>query len=179
MKFLAAIAAAFAFLVGVAQAQTPARTIGQPQKPPLIPSFIVLNAQGAQLTGAQLSGQKLTLQNVSTNAVVFADRPVRAAGHVLLAHVLEEWAAASADSFAKDAPSATVSVLSKGKNSVVDAVVVLRAPKLDGGALSFEVQVLEGDLKGGEGAATVFIDISGVPVAHRTGRHTAWYAGSR
>ena len=54
-------------------------------------------------------------------------------------------AAPAQDSFAKEAPSATVSVQSKGKNGVVDAVVVLRAPKLEGANLSFDVQVLEGD----------------------------------
>jgi hypothetical protein len=174
MKFLTALAAGLVLLTGIAEAQQPTRTIGQAQRPQLVPSFIVLNAQGAQLTG-----QKLTLQGISANVIVFTDRPVRAAGHALLAHVLEEWAAASADSFAKEPPSATVSVQSKGKNAVVDAVVVLRSPKLEAGSLVFDVQVLEGDLKGGDGSATVFIDITNVPVAHRTGRHTAWYAGSQ
>lgn len=174
MKMLAALAFGLALFAGVAQAQTPARTIGQVQRPQIIPSFIVLNAHGAQL-----AGQKLTLQGISTNAIVFADRPVRAAGHVLLKDLLEEWSAAAQDSFAKEAPTATVSVQSKVKGGVADAVVVLRAPKLDGANLTFDVQVLEGDLAGADGAASVFIDITNVPVAHRTGRRTAWYSGAQ
>ena len=52
------------------------------------PSLIVLNARGASL-----QGDTLTLIGVSTNSIIFADRPVRAAGHLLTKHVLEEWGA--------------------------------------------------------------------------------------
>ena len=63
-----------------------------------------------ECTRASLQGQTLTLTGVSPDSIVFADRPVRAAGHLLTAHLLEEW---SDGSFAKDYPNATVSVLSK------------------------------------------------------------------
>ena len=56
-------------------------------KTEMVPSLIVLNAGAASL-GAQV----LTLDHVAPNAIVFADRPVRAAGHALTQHVLEEWA---------------------------------------------------------------------------------------
>src|SRR5437899_5132937 len=78
------------------------KTIGQ-AKPEVVPSLIVLNARGASL-----QGQTLTLVGVAPNSIVFADRPVRAAGHALTAHLLEEWGTGS-DSFAKDPPNATVS----------------------------------------------------------------------
>jgi hypothetical protein len=77
---------------------------------------------------------------------------------VPLLSLLEEW---SVGSFAKDPPNATVSVLSEDGTSVRDAVVELREPHLDGDKLTFEVPVLEGDLAGADGPASVFVDITG------------------
>jgi hypothetical protein len=127
------------------------KTIGQ-AKPEVVPSLIVMNARGASLQGG-----KLTLIGVAPNSIVFADRPVRAAGHALTTHLLEEWATGS-ESFASDPPNATVSAFSKDGSGVRDAVVVLKAPKLEGDRLTFDVDVLEGDLTGGDGPASVFID---------------------
>lgn len=158
------------------------KTIGQTTKAQsqVYPSLIVFNSRGASLQGG-----KLTLTGVSQNAIVFADRPVRAAGHDLTENLLEEWSATNTnkDSFSKDPPNATVSVLSK--DAVRDAVVVLMSPKLEGDQLTFDVQVLEGDLAGADGPASVFIDIIGRPltplsfagVARRTAyRGGAYYA---
>jgi hypothetical protein len=47
-------------------------------KTDMVPSLFVMNAHGASL-----QGQTLTLDGVSPNSIVFADRPVRAAGHLL------------------------------------------------------------------------------------------------
>jgi len=149
-----------------------AKTIGRPQPPQIVPSMIVLNARGAKL-----EGQKLTLEGISPNAIIFADRPVRSAGHALTAHLLEEWSSSSPDSFAKTPPNATVSVFNKAKAGVTDAVVVLKSPKLEGDRLTFDVDVLEGDLAGADGAASVFMDIVNLPIARRTSHHGAWYAG--
>ena len=91
-----------------------------------VPSLIVLNARGATLNGTTL-----TLLGVASNAIIFADRPVRAAGHALTAHLLEEWSQGS-DSFGKDPPNATVWCWSKDGSTVKDAVVVLTSPKPDG-----------------------------------------------
>ena len=158
------------------------KAIGQAKdaKPEVVPSLIVLNARGASL-----QGQTLTLVGVAPNSIVFADRPVRSAGHVLTAHLLEEWATGS-DSFAKDPPNATVSVFSKDGSGIRDAVVVLKTPKLQGDRLTFDVQVLEGDLAGADGPASVFIDIIGMPwtplsfagVARRTAARAAWYGAA-
>ena len=149
-------------------------------KTEMVPSLIVMNARGASL-----SGSTLTLDGVSPNSIVFADRPVRAAGHSLTSQLLEEWIPnpEGGDDFAKDPPNATVSVLSKDGSKVADAVVVLKSPKLTGDQLTFDVQVLEGNLAGADGPAFVFIDIIGRPltpfsfagVARRTGRRAAWY----
>lgn len=174
--------AACILVLGGANAQTgtaPPKTIGQPSqvKPTTVPSLIVFNARGATL-----QGQKLTLTGVAPNAIVFADRPVRAAGHDLTAHIVEDWNSGS-DNFGKDPPNATVSVFAKDGKGVSDAVVVLKAPKLTGDQLVFDVDVLEGDLKGADGAAAIFIDIIGRPwtplsyagVARRSAYRAAWY----
>ena len=81
---------------GIALAQTapPApphvplqKTIGGVTKPEVVPSLIVLNSQGVSL-----QGNKLVLTGVAPNSIVFADRPVRAAGHDTTSHIIEDWA---------------------------------------------------------------------------------------
>ncbi|HTE82376.1 MAG TPA: hypothetical protein VK634_16955, partial [Reyranella sp.] len=142
--------------------------------PKIVPSMIVLNAKGAKL-----AGRTLTLDGVSPNAIVFADRPIHAAGHALTARLLAEWGDGAPDSFAKDPPNATVSVLSKANASVADIVVMLKAPRLDGDKLTFDVAVIEGDLGQADGPATVFIDIINLPLARRTAQRSAWYAAAK
>jgi hypothetical protein len=157
------------------------KTIGLPSAPEAAkvePALIVMNA-----AGAILADNKLTLNGLAPSAIIFADRPTRAAGHALTAHLLEEWGSAPDASFAKDPPNATVSAFSKDGSLTRDAVVVLRNPSLQGDKLTFEVQVLEGDLKGADGPASVFIDIIGLPftplsfagVARRTAYRAAMY----
>jgi len=158
------------------------KTIGTPTaaaKPEIVPSLFVLNSRGATL-----QGDTLTLTGVMPHSIIFADRPVRAAGHQLTADVIADWGSGD-DSFAKNPPNATVSVFSKD-GSVKDAVVVLKTPKLEGDKLTFNVQTLEGDLNGGDGSAAIFIDIIGRPftplsfagVARRSAFRGAMYAGA-
>jgi hypothetical protein len=149
----------------------PLKTIGTPSsaRPQLIQSLIVMNSRGANL-----QGDRLTLTGVTPNSIIFADRPVRAAGHEMTADLLAEWSGNG--TFAKDPPNATVSAFSKDGSSVKDAVVVLKSPKLEGDNLTFSVQVLEGDLTGAEGAASIFIDIFGV--WRRAAFRGAMYAGA-
>ena len=171
---------------GLAQSNQPApphvplqKTIGQ-SKPQVVPSLFVINSRGAILKGNQL-----ILTGVAPNAIVFADRPVRAAGHDLTARIVEDWATGS-DNFSQDPPNATVSVFTKDGVGVKDIVVVLKSPKLDGDRLTFDVDVLEGEIAGAEGAASVFIDIIGRPltpmsfagVGRRTAYRGAYYAGA-
>jgi hypothetical protein len=125
----------------------------------IVPSLIVMNAQGASL-----EDETLTLKGVAPSSVVFADRPVRAAGHMLTTRLLEGWGGGG-EGFAKDPPNATVSVFSKDEATVRDAVVVLKTPKLDGDRLTFAVQVLQGDLTGADGPATLFIDTANFEIS--------------
>jgi hypothetical protein len=157
------------------------KTIGTPStaKPEIVPSLFVLNSRGATL-----QGDTLTLTGVMPHSIIFADRPIRAAGHQLTADIIADWGSGD-DSFTKNPPNATVSVFSKD-GSVKDAVVVLKNPKLEGDKLTFNVQTLEGDLNGGDGSAAIFIDIIGRPltplsfagVARRSAYRGAMYAGA-
>jgi hypothetical protein len=130
------------------------KAIGQvaPARP--VPSLYVLNADGAMLAEG-----KLTLSGVSSNAIVFADRPVRAAGHLTVAQLLKDWGTGE-DNFVEDPPNATISVLGGTGSEVHDAVVVLSNPAMDGTTLSFEVQVLDGAITA-SGPAALFIDDRG------------------
>lgn len=151
----------------------PAKTaIGAPQGG-MIASLAVLNAKGASL-----DGNTLTLTGVSPNSIVFADRPVHAAGHVLTAHFIREWDE-GVDSFAKSPPNATVSVFGQAGDSVEDAVVVLKSAKLDGDTLTFDVEVLEGELKDADGAAALFIDHFSVHATGPRGGHLNAYGSGR
>lgn len=171
-------------------AQTPARhtplekKIGVPHSNRPVPSLAVINAAAAKLEGG-----KLILSGIAPNTIVFADRPVRAAGHQTTRQFLMQWDQGK-DSFAKDPPNATISVLSANPGEVSDAVVVLKTPKLDGTTLTFDVSVLEGALIAG-GPVALFIDafafrgpagggfahVGGVGGAywHAPVDHGAWY----
>jgi len=182
IALLLAMSACISMVAGAASAEDaiskPASKVIGAAKAEVVPSLIVLNSRGATLEGG-----KLVLEGTSANAIIFADRPARSAGHALTAHLLEEWSADG--SFAKDPPNATVSVFEEGAGAVSDAVVVLKAPKLEGDKLTFDVSVLEGKLTG-KGPAAVFIDIIGLPftplsfagVARRTAARGAFYSAA-
>jgi hypothetical protein len=179
--FVALLAAPLGALAEDAITAPGQKTIGQPSqagKGDMIPSLAVINSRGATL-----QGNVLTMTGVGSNSIVFADRPFRAAGHVLTKHFLKEWDEGS-DSFAKDPPNATISVLSGEGDAVEDAVVVLKSPKLEGDNLTFEVSVLEGGLSKATGPASLFIDWFAargyggrgfVAGGYGGGWHGAWY----
>src|SRR4051812_23158235 len=96
----------------------------------------------------------------ASNSIVFADRPVRAAGHVTTEQFVMQWDE-DKGSFIKDPPNATISVLGGDGSKVEDAVVTLRSPKIEAGNLTFDVSVLEGSLSGAAGPAALFIDRGG------------------
>ena len=119
------------------------KTIGEAHSDRPVPSLAVLNAAGAKLDGA-----KLVLTGVSANTIVFADRPVRAAGHETTRQFLMQWDE-DKGTFSQDPPNATVSVLGANPGEVSDAVLVLKTPTFDGTTLTFDVSVLEGSLETG------------------------------
>lgn len=148
----------------------------------MVPSLAVINSGGASLADG-----KLTMTNLGPSTIVFADRPVRAAGHVPTAQFIGQWDEGK-DSFAKDPPNATISVFGRDGQSVQDAVVVLKTPKLEGNVLTFDVAVLEGEIAGADGPASLFIDwfaargphggavVAGGAWRHAPVWHGGWYA---
>lgn len=158
---IAAALSAALLIAGAAGAQTAApapnvplvKTIGAVTQTGPVASLFVLNARGAALADG-----KLTLTGVSPSSIAFADRPVRAAGHIETAQFVERWNAGE-DQANIDPPNATVSVLAGA--DVADAVVTISAPVLDGDTLTFDAVVLEGGLAGATGPAALFIDRGG------------------
>ena len=107
------------------------KTIGVVTPTGPVPSLFVVNSAGAKLEGG-----KLTMTGVAANSIVFADRPVRAAGHVTTEQFIMQWDEGK-DSFAKDPPNATVSVLGgdgskveRRRGDVEDAEARRRQPDL-------------------------------------------------
>ena len=164
---LALLAASVCFAAGLAYAEDATvkphvplqKMIGVVTPTGPVPSLAVINS-----AGASLDNQTLTLTGVSMNAIVFADRPIRSAGHLATEQFIMQWDEGK-NSFAKDPPNATVSVLGEDGSKVSDAVVTLRSPKLEGNKLTFQVSVLEGSLSG-SGPAAVFIDDFGAAGSH-------------
>ena len=126
------------------------KTIGVPANRHYSSALIVINSRAGRL-----EGDKLVLDGVQPTATMFTSRPVRTVGHMPTPQMAELWRTGS---FAKDAPNATASVFSKDGSSVADVVVVLKAAKLEGDKLTFDVHLLEGSLGKADGPASVFID---------------------
>jgi hypothetical protein len=121
------------------------------------PQFLfVQNAHGVHYADGVL-----TLKEVNPLTILFSDRPERLAGHMTTADFVPFWSEGG-NSFESDPPNATLSVL-EGEG-VGDAVVELHNPRLEGKDLSYNVKVLEGKLPARGGAASLFIDIIGMPL---------------
>jgi hypothetical protein len=125
------------------------KTIGM-ARTEITPSLIVMNSDGARL-----NGNTLTLTGISTNAIMFADRPLRSAGHALTAHLVEEWAPGSG-SFAKD-DTLTFNV----------KLVAGSLSRADGPAAIF-IDII----------GLPFTPLSLAGVARRTASRGAWYASA-
>jgi hypothetical protein len=117
------------------------------------PAYLfVQSAQNVQSTPGTL-----TLKGVSPTTVYFTDRPQRTAGHSRTADFVAHWAQGE-DNFRADPPNATLSILGSGEE-VIEVVVTLSNPRLDGQNLTYDVKTLEGDLPNAGGAAALFIDM--------------------
>lgn len=123
---------------------------------------------------------KLTLVDVATSTLFFADRPERIAGNMKTAAFVPFWSTGK-DSFLSDPPNADLSIL-EGKE-LRQVVVVLHDPKLEGKDLSYTVKVISGEMPATGSDVSVFIDIIGMPltpvsyagVARRSFRRAALY----
>ena len=122
-------------------------------------SMFVQTAQGVDSASGTL-----TLKGVTPSTLYFSDRPERAVGHMTTEQFVELWAAGE-NSFEADPPNAVLSFLAPGADAPDDAVVVLTHPRLDGDALSYSIDVLEGAVPAGGGPVTLFIDPFGRPLS--------------
>ena len=139
---------------GFAQAPTKSDNTGNAK----VQLLFVQNGTGVTFDTAKGT---LRLKNVAPSTLFFSDRPVRLAGHVhTKSEFLPMWGE-SADSFVKDPPNATVSILEPGKPDLANIVVTLMKPRMEGNDLVYDVTVIEGTPPRTGGATAVFIDVLG------------------
>lgn len=100
----------------------------------------------------------LTLTNVAPLTLFFSDRPERIAGHMRTASFIKNWDKGT-NSFKQTPPNATVAVF-QDPTKIIDAVLEISEPQLDGNKLSYKVKVLLGDLPTDGGELSLFIDSS-------------------
>ena len=138
--------------------------VGSPTKVKSHPSyrlFFMLHAEKGIISKTN-NGYELTLQDLSDKVLYVSDRPVRKAGFIVLSHFMKRWEL-SGSSFNKTPPNAVMvhSALKTDENGVAHAVAVeLSNPvKLDKGAWTFKIRVLNGPLSvGSYTGVEVFVD---------------------
>ena len=161
---LAAIAlAALIALPQAGFAQAPAKSA------PAKPAPVALSQQKVELLFVQNAAGivydkakgTLRMKNIARSTLFFTDRPVRMAGHY---HTRDEFLplwSEGPDSFAKNPPNATLSMLEVGKADLQNAVINLKNPRMQGKDLIYDITIIEGTVPPSAGDAVLFIDILG------------------
>jgi hypothetical protein len=116
----------------------------------------------------------LTLSGMAPTTLLFSDRPDRVTGHLAAQDFFDSWAVGE-DSFADNSPNAVLSIFTE--TEIIDVVVVLQDPTLDGDQMTYSVAIQDGDMPASGGANSLFIDTIGRPLSpvsvagvHRRGR---------
>lgn len=104
---------------------------------------------------------KLTLKGVNPVTVMFTDRPVRAAEHMMTKNFIPFWSEGK-ESFLKDPPNAALSFVDHEK--MEDVVVTLHDPVLKGEDLTYRVDIIDGEIPASASHASLFIDVVGMPL---------------
>ena len=157
-RVLAYVLAALIVFPNAAFAQAaskPAESATAAQKVQLL---FVQNSAGVVVDSAKGT---LRLENVSPSTLFFTDRPVRMAGHY---HTRDEFLKLwneGPDSFAKNPPNATLSILEPGQPDLQDVVVNIRNPRMEGHDLVYDFKLIEGTPPKAGKAAVLFIDVLG------------------
>ncbi len=110
----------------------------------------------------------LTLQDVSLTTLFFSDRPKRMAGHMTTKEFLLDWGEGK-NSFAVNPPNANLSIF--GGEEIVDIILEIKNPRLEGTNLIYEVSVLLEDFPMISGPCSLFIDPVRRVVRRRHRRH--------
>ena len=105
----------------------------------------------------------LTLYDVAPTTLLFSDRPDRYTAHIPSHKFVQEWGLGGKDSFKADPPNAALSIFSD--NDVKDVVVVLRDPVMTGDHVSYNVDILDGEMPASGGPSSLFIDVIGRPLS--------------
>jgi len=114
--------------------------------------------------GITSDGRTLTLNEVTPSTLYFSDRPKRIVGHMATSDFIDLWGEGE-NSFEADPPNAVLAFLEPGDDVPEDAVVVIRAPRLQDGQLSYSIETLEGSVPTHAGPVTLFIDPFGRPLS--------------
>jgi hypothetical protein len=109
-------------------------------------------------------GKSITLHGLSPSTIYFADRPQREVGHMSTKRFVDLWSVGD-NSFETDPPNAVLSFAEPQDRAPEEVVVTIRQPKLQGDALTFEVDVLDGTLPASTGPCALFIDPFGRPLS--------------
>jgi len=152
-KFIAAVLVAPVLPVGSAMAQ------GVKEKEAAKEADFLF-VQTAKSLSFDKSTNKLTLNGISSTTLFFSDRPERIAGNMKTSAFVPFWSRGK-DSFLKDPPNADISILEGDKLQQV--VVVLQAPAIKNGTLTYTVKVLQGEMPARGDDVSIFIDIIGMP----------------
>ncbi len=109
-------------------------------------------------------GKAITLRGLSPSTIYFADRPQREVGHMSTQRFVDLWVEGE-NSFEADPPNAVLSFAEPADRTPEEVVVTIRSPRLDGDALSYQVDVLDGTLPTATGPCALFIDPFGRPLS--------------
>ena len=149
-----AIGATCALLAGLFVGSGCTKSEEKPHEPAFL---LVQSSRGFEYDGIR----RMTVLGTSPSTVFFSDRPDRIAGHMPLEKAYE-WGRTGDDNFIDNPPNATVSFLEKGE--VANVVVTMSNATIQGDSISFDVDILEGELPLRGGPNTIFIDVIGAPL---------------
>lgn len=148
------VCTASAAMVATATATT---ALGQEASKDVADFLFVQTASAVAFTADE---NRLVLRGVSPVTLFFSDRPDRIAGNMSTQRFVPFWSEGK-DSFLSDPPNADVSILEKGK--LLQSVVVLQDPVLEGDDLHYTVRILKGDMPVLGDNVSLFIDVIGMP----------------
>jgi hypothetical protein len=164
MVFMVVLVGCIAMLPGIGLAK------GTPAVKQRVELLFVQNSRGVAIDKDKGT---LTLKGVSPTTLWFSDRPIRMAGHYNMKEYLATWEEGK-DTFRADPPNATLSVFEEGQEDLIDVVVKLQNPRVQGDDLIYDITLIDIDalLPKKGGPSSLFIDIFGV--WRRTARRCVW-----
>jgi hypothetical protein len=87
---------------------------------------------------------RLTLVGINPTTIFFSDRPKRIAGHMHTEDFVLDWQEGTGkESFHTDPPNGTLSIFTE--DEIVDVVLELKNPRLEGSTLVYDINVPEQD----------------------------------